>query len=189
MGVETVDRRRELSPPVAPSLRALYRKEFRADPGGADQFRAFLARDVKPWVAKEFRTDGKAALMGESLAALFVVDTLLTAPALFDDWIAASPSLWWDDVAFAKALPARLKAAPSGSERIYLALADEGGWMEEGVERLVDALREGAPEGWQWAYVPFGDSETHGTHYDLAALDAFRLFYGCLLYTSPSPRD
>lgn len=178
VGVETVQRRRELSPPVAPALLEAYRKDFGAAPGGAEQFRAFLAKDVKPWVAAHFRTDDKAALMGESLAALFVIDTLLTAPELFDDWIAASPSLWWDDLAFAKALPANLKAAPAGPERIYLALADEGGWMEEGVERLVDALREHAPLGWQWAYVPFGNSETHGTHYDLAALDAFRLFYG-----------
>jgi len=178
VGVETVQRRRELSPPVAPEMLELYRKDFGAEPGGAGQFRAFLAKDVKPWVEAHFRTTGKAALMGESLAALFLVDTLLAAPGMFDDWIAASPSLWWNDLAFAKALPARLKAAPAGPERIYLALADEGGWMEEGVERLVDALRDHAPAGWQWAYVPFGDSETHGTHYDLAALDAFRLFYG-----------
>lgn len=178
VGVETVNRRRELSPPVAPALAALYAQEFGVEPGGAAQLRQFLARYVKPWVAANFRTDGAAALMGESLAGLFVIDTLLAAPELFDDWIAASPSLWWDDLAFAKALPARLKAAPGGKERLYLALADEGGWMEEGVERLVDALRDAPPRGWRWAYVPFGDSETHGTHYDLAALDAFRLFYG-----------
>ena len=178
VGIETVERRAEISPTVDPALADRYRTDFGAEPGGSARFREYIARDVKPWVEANFRTTDQAALMGESLGALFTVETLLERPDMFDDWIVASPSLWWNDLAFAKAIPGRLKSMPPSEERIYLALADEGLWMEEGVERLVDALREHAPKGWQWAYVPFGDTETHGSHYDLAVLDAWRLFYG-----------
>ena len=178
VGIETVDRRAQISPSVGDDLMAQYEADFGATPGGADTFRTFLESDVIPWVESNFRTGSGRALMGESLAGLFVIDTLLERPDLFDDWIVASPSLWWDNLRFAKAIPARLAAAGPGDERIYLSMADEGLWMEEGVERLVDALRDGAPDGWQWLYVPYGQTETHGSHYDLVALDAWRLFYG-----------
>ncbi len=175
VGIETVNRRSEISPQVDPAKVARYTKALGAEPGGADDFRRFIAGDVKPWVEANFRTSGHDAVMGESLAGLFILETLLTRPDLFDDWIAVSPALWWDDMAIARNAAAMMKA---GDERVYLTLANEGYRHEEGTERFVDALRSSAPEGWRWAYVPLADSETHGTIYHTAALDAFRLLYG-----------
>ena len=178
VGIETVNRRSEISPPVRAEMLAEYAEQLRATPGNSAQFRTFIAQDVKPWVQRNFRATGHAAIMGESLAGLFIIETLFEQPDLFDDWIAISPSLWWDDMKLARSIPDRLKTMKPGPERIYFALADEGYRMEEGVERLADALRADAPDGWQWAYVPFGNRETHGTIYHPAALDAWRLMYG-----------
>ena len=178
VGIETVDRRAEISPEVRPEKLEHYTKALGAVPSGAANFRSFIGDDVKPWVETNFRTDGHSTVMGESLAGLFVFDTLFEAPELFDDWIAVSPSLWFDDMNLARAAEARLSAMPATKERIYLTLANEGYRHEEGVERLVDAFRAGVPQGWKWAYVPMADSETHGTIYHTAALDAFRLLYG-----------
>lgn len=36
-------------------------------------------------------------LIGHSFSALFGLRTLLTEPAIFDKWLLASPSIWWDD--------------------------------------------------------------------------------------------
>ena len=178
VGIETVNRRAQISPPVRAEAVAEYETSLGARPGGIETFRNFVADEVKPWVEANFRTGGRDALMGESLAGLFVVDTLVNRPALFDDWIAVSPSMSWDAMALARSLPQRMAAQPAGDERLYLTVANEGYRHEEGIERLVDALRTGAPQGWKWAYVPLNDSETHGTIYHTAALDAFRLLYG-----------
>jgi predicted alpha/beta superfamily hydrolase len=155
-----------------------YEKNLGATPGGADKFREFIAQDVKPWVEANFRANDHSTVMGESLAGLFIVETLLKHPEMFDDWIAISPSMWWNNMELAIGAAERFKDTPKGKERLYLTVANEGYRHEEGIERLVDALRSDAPEGWQWAYVPLSESETHGTLYHTAALDAFRLLYG-----------
>lgn len=176
VGVETVERRAEITPPVANP--APYLAELGATPGAAARFRRFIADEVKPWVERRFRTSGTDAVMGESLAGLFVVDTLFATPDLFDDYIAVSPSLWWDDLRLGRNAAASLARLPTGRRRLYLALADEGYRHEEGVALLVRALEARAPAGLQWLYVAAGDTETHASIYHGAALDAFRAFYG-----------
>lgn len=176
VGIETVKRREEITPPVADQ--ALYLKELNATPGGSARFRSFIADEVKPWVEARYRTTGRDGVMGESLAGLFVVETLFKAPDLFDDFIAVSPSLWWEDMHYGRNAAAYLARLPFGERRLYLTLADEGYRHQEGVDRLVAALKAKGPPGLQWLYVPQGDSETHASIYHGAALDAFRAFYG-----------
>lgn len=178
VGIETVNRRAEISPAVRPEALELYKQDLGATPGGSDNFRAFIANDVKPWVNANFRTNGHDAVMGESLAGLFIIETLLTKPDLFDDWIAVSPSMWFDDMKIARGAAVSLAQAAPGAERLYLTVANEGYRHEEGIELFVDALRSNAPKSWKWAYVPMKGTETHGTIYHTAALDSFRLLYG-----------
>lgn len=66
--------------------------------GGADAFRAFLVNDVPPVVAAcTHANPQRTTLFGHSLAGLFVLHTLLTHPDSYDRYIAASPSIWWND--------------------------------------------------------------------------------------------
>ncbi len=176
VGIESVNRRHELSPPVVDH--APYQASLRAVPGGSARYRDFLRDELKPMIAASLRTSGEDAVMGESLAALFVVETLFEEPALFDDYIAISPSLWWEQMKYPREAADRFARFPAGERRLYLTVANEGDWHREGMERLVDALREAAPPGLQWIYVPVGDSETHGTLFHPMALDAFRTLYG-----------
>ena len=176
IGIETVKRREEITPPVADP--APYVAELKANPGGSASFRRFIAEEVKPWVEGRYRTSGNDALMGESLAGLFVVESLLEAPTLFDDYIAVSPSLWWENMKYGRDAVSYLKRLPRGRRRLYLTLADEGHRHQQGVEMLVAALKSSAPADLQWLWVPQWDSETHGSIYHGAALDAFRAFYG-----------
>lgn len=176
VGIETVNRRHEITPPVTDV--AAYEAELRARPGGSADFRRFLAEEVKPWVESRFRTDGRNAVIGESLAGLFVVETLFETPALFDDYIAVSPSLWWENMKYGREAARYLAALPPGQRRLYLTLADEGYLHKQGVDLLVAALEAGAPEDLSWLYVARADDETHASIYHVAALDAFRAFYG-----------
>ena len=60
--------------------------------------------------------------------------------------------------------------------RLYLTIADEGGDMREGVDRLVGALQQAPPPGLEWTFVP-REQETHGTTFHPAALAALRQFF------------
>ncbi|MEQ7154780.1 alpha/beta hydrolase [Brevundimonas aurifodinae] len=169
VGVASVDRRNELALRSSnPEIVATYPTQ-----GDSARFRRFLADEVIPFVEATFPTDDTTVLMGESLAGLFVVETALKTPALFDTYVAISPSLWWDDGALAGEASALLAAHPPGPRTLFLSIADEGGEMQTAMDALVDALRSSAPADLTWAYDP-RPTESHATIYHGAALDAFR---------------
>lgn len=173
VGIEGIDRRRDLT---APSTNPEDRK-LAPTSGGSAAFRAFLARELKPWVEARFRTAaGESILIGESLAGLFTVETFLREPALFEHYIAVSPSLWWDGQSLAKEAAERLRAHPAGPRSLFLSIGDEGGGMQEGVDTLVGALKAHPPNGLKWHYVPLLE-EHHHTVYHPAAFKALRTLF------------
>ncbi|HEX8481201.1 MAG TPA: alpha/beta hydrolase-fold protein [Allosphingosinicella sp.] len=145
--------------------------------GGSDRFRRFLAEEAIPFIEGKYRTSGRRTLMGESLAGLFVVDTLLRRPGLFNDYIAISPSLWWNREELGERAAAMLKANDYSDRRLYLTMANEGGTMRRGLDRLVAALRTPAAGALKWTWIDRRHSEHHGSIYHLAALDALRTLY------------
>lgn len=66
--------------------------------GGADRFIDFIEHDLKPRIQAMFAVDRKKqAIFGHSYGGLFVLHTLFTRPDSFSTYIAASPSIWWQD--------------------------------------------------------------------------------------------
>lgn len=66
--------------------------------GGAAAFRAFLTAELRPFIERTYRVDrARQTLMGHSYGGLFVVDTLLQHPDLFQTYVAVSPSIWFAD--------------------------------------------------------------------------------------------
>ncbi len=64
--------------------------------GGAYAFLDIIERRIKPEVARRAHVDPqRQALWGHSLGGLFVLSSLYTRPAAFQQYVAASPSLWW----------------------------------------------------------------------------------------------
>jgi hypothetical protein len=110
-------------------------------------------------------------LFSESLAGLFIVETLLLEPALFDTYIAFDPSLWWNDEKLVKQ-PAVAAATP---KRLYIATSSEGS-IAAG-RRLTKSLGRRLRV---WS-VPMPE-EKHATIHQPAALRAFRLLF------APEPR-
>ena len=172
IGIEGVDRKHDLT---HPSKRP---EDLQTLPtsGGSAAYRRFLVEELKPWVAAHYRTRGPTALIGESLAGLFVTETFLRAPGSFDDYIAISPSLWWDGEALSREAAADLRAGDFHGRRLSLSIADEGGEMQSGVDRLVQALGREGPEGLQWRFDPRPE-EHHDSIYHPAALAALRAFF------------
>ncbi len=172
VGIENTDRRRDLTSPSSDPED----KKVAPTSGGSAAFREFLTRELKPWVESHYRTNGESTVIGESLAGLFIVETFLLQPKLFDRYIAVSPSLWWDQQSLAKASATRLQAHPAGPRALYLSIANEGSTMQEGVDTLVAALKAHAPAGLTWHYEPL-HGEQHSTVYHPAAFQALRLLF------------
>lgn len=131
VGVETVDRQRELLPPTEDKAE----QERYPTAGESGAFRQWLSTSILPLVREKYRDDGRAFLAGESAAGHFVAETWMIAPDLFDGYAALSPSLQWNDQALSHAL-----AGMNQADRppLFISLADEGGNTEEGVLRLVE---------------------------------------------------
>lgn len=160
--------------------------DFLKPNGGSASMRAFIRDELRPFVESRFRTSGEDLLIGESLAGLFVVETLLRAPDLFDTYIAVSPSLWWNREALPAEAPQLLAAHDEAPRRLYLSVANEGGTLRRGVDAFVTALQSHAPATLEWRFLDRQNSETHASIYHEAALDALRSLYA-LPYREGSP--
>ncbi|HEX8262758.1 MAG TPA: alpha/beta hydrolase-fold protein [Allosphingosinicella sp.] len=148
-----------------------------ASGGGSETFRRHIAEEVIPFVEGKYRTSGRRTFIGESLAGLFVVDTLLRKPELFHDYVAISPSMWWNREELGDRARELLDGRDRSGRRLYLTMGSEGGTMQRGMDKLLAALRSPAAGALQWTYVDRRASEHHGSIYHAAALDALRTLY------------
>lgn len=100
-----------------------------AGTGGAEAFLRFVETRLKPEVAKRYKVDAaRESLFGHSYGGLFTLYALVNRPALFDNWVAASPSIWFEDRLMQRAnLRKRLaaKLAASGAAPRVLITAGE----------------------------------------------------------------
>ncbi|WP_456460682.1 alpha/beta hydrolase [Reichenbachiella sp.] len=65
--------------------------------GGADQFIEFLRHELFPLISTQYRTNNNRTIVGHSLAGLFAYYCMFSHPSLFNNYLAVSPSLWYDD--------------------------------------------------------------------------------------------
>jgi hypothetical protein len=170
VGIEGVDRRHDLTSPSSdPEDRKLAPTQ-----GGAEAYRRFLVDELKPWIASRYRVSGRTGLLGESLAGLFTLETYLRAPQSFDDYIAISPSLWWDKEALSREAAGDLAKGGFAGTHLWLSIGGEGATMQEAMDRIVAELKADNIGGWTYDPRP---SERHDTIYDPAALAAMRVLF------------
>lgn len=171
VGVETVDRRRELAFPVERD--AQLKKDY-PTAGESARFRTYLTEEVKPFVEGRYRTSGEDAVLGESLAGLFVVETLLREPEAFDSYIAIDPSTWWDEGRLTEEAAELLARQGGGRRRLWLSVGEETLKQPGPTERLLAALRA-RPEV-ELHYEP-RPQLTHATIYHPTAWEALQVLY------------
>lgn len=178
IGIQTKNRFMELtSKPTDP-------RYIRKPPiaGKSSEFLNFIRTEVIPFAETRFRTGDRKAVLGESLAGLFIAEVFLKAPDTFTDYISVSPSLWWDDKALAKSASELLATHDGNKRQLYVTMADEGGTMQAGLDLVLSAIKENKPAGLTLHYVDRRAAETHSSIYHGAAYDALRKLFG-----KPSP--
>ncbi len=171
VGIENTERRRDMTGPTA------VEEDRKIAPrvGGSASFRAFLRDELRPEVNRRFRSNGHNAIVGESLAGLFVLETLFNTPEMFDIYIALSPSLWWNDQGLLRGAGAWLNALPGMRATLYFATAGDDDIDGAGAA-LAEVLRAHAPPGLTWSYVPRPDLQ-HSTIYRGASPGVFRKLF------------
>ena len=169
VGIENTERRRDMTGPttVASDRRIAPRV------GGSAPFRDFVRDELMPRIRERYRTTAERAIVGESLAGLFVVETFFVEPALFDTYIAFDPSLWWNDGALVRGARERLGTLAVAGRTLYIASSRDGG-LEPLLRQLSPTLERA--RGLRWVHRPM-PKETHATIYHPAALDAFRALF------------
>jgi len=66
--------------------------------GGADEFLGFIQNELKPLIESEYKIDrSRQVLWGHSLGGLFSLHALFAQPDSFQYFVAASPSVWWNE--------------------------------------------------------------------------------------------
>ncbi len=169
VGIENTERRRDMTGPTENEND----KKIAPRVGGSKAFRRFIRDELMPQVKGRYRTTNETAVVGESLAGLFVVETFLLEPGLFDIYIAFDPSLWWNNQKLVGDAGRLLRARPKTEKTLYLASSGED---REATQRFAEVLGREAPPGLLWHYEKMPD-EKHSTIYHPAALKAFRAVF------------
>jgi len=171
VGIENTERRRDMTSATENEED----KKIAPRVGGSAAFRSFIRNELMPQVKRRYRTTVETAIVGESLAGLFVVETFLLEPDLFDTYIAFDPSLWWNNQKLINNSGERLRARPKLEKTLYLASSDEKG-IAEVTQRFAEVLGKNASSSVRWHYEKMPD-EKHSTIYHPAALKAFRALF------------
>ncbi|MEO5867568.1 MAG: alpha/beta hydrolase-fold protein [Sphingomonas sp.] len=187
VGIEGVDRRHDLT---SPSTLA---SDLKAAPtsGGSAAYLRFLRDDLKPWVDARYRTSGRTAIIGESLAGLFVLHALLDRPDSFDDYIAISPSLWWNGGHVIDETTAAMTRSSFAGKRLWVAFEvppPPAAEAQKDVARqaaLRAALGRAQGNGLHWTAVNV--DEGHRSVYHPAAWQALRALYALPSSASGGP--
>ncbi|MGB3738051.1 MAG: alpha/beta hydrolase-fold protein [Pontixanthobacter sp.] len=134
VGVETVDRQRELLPTTSTAGE----REQYPTAGESDAFRKWLSSKILPMLRTRYRDDGRAFIIGESAAGHFVIETWVNAPNLFNGYAALSPSLQWNGQQLSQHF---VDMGETERPPLFISLSNEGGDTEEGIARLVTNVR------------------------------------------------
>lgn len=169
VGIENTQRRRDLTgPTVDPEDR-----KIAPQVGESAKFRAFIRMELLPMIEATYAVTEERAIIGESLAGLFVVETALLEPDLFDYYFAIDPSLWWNQYALVREIaPESLKTMTAAGKVISLSSGTQAE-IAEATRELAEVLSRDAPASWTWNHTEFPE-ESHGTIYHPAALKALR---------------
>jgi predicted alpha/beta superfamily hydrolase len=131
--------------------------------GGSAAFRAFIRDELMPEVRRRYRTTTETAIVGESLAGLFILETFFREPGLFRHYIVLSPSVWWNDRELVRTAGRLLARGNFRGRALFLSAANEED-IATGTAAIADTLRSRASPGLTTTYRPRPDLE-HSTIY------------------------
>ncbi|MHA7944251.1 alpha/beta hydrolase [Formosa sp. 3Alg 14/1] len=120
VGIENTERRRDLTGPTEVE----YDLTIVPHPGGSNNFRGFIKHELFTEINNRYRTSDKRAIIGESVAGLFVMETFLLDNDMFDYYMAVDPSLWYNEQNLVKHFETLAKADYGQQKKLWFAGSD-----------------------------------------------------------------
>lgn len=157
IGIENTQRRRDLTGFTAVAKD----KTIAPIVGGSTTFRAFIKDELFKEINTRFKVKGKRSIIGESLAGLFVIETLLLAPEMFDHYIAFDPSLWWNDHYLIKIAKDHLSKNIKSDKTLWMT-SSKAKDIKVWTKQLADQLNDLGLAHLKW-YYSYDGKETHST--------------------------
>lgn len=99
--------------------------------GGADKFAAFIEDELIPYIDKKYPTTTYRTLVGHSWGALFVLNTLIKHPGLFENYISLDPGIRYNNQQFLNELKAAFTRSSFEGKSLFLAVANR---LPEGLD-------------------------------------------------------
>jgi predicted alpha/beta superfamily hydrolase len=157
VGIENTDRHRDLTGPSTVEAEA----EIAPLSDGSSKFRKFIRTELFPEIESRYRVNNKRAIVGESLAGLFIVETFFLEPEMFDIYLAMDPAIYWNDHDLIRKAAERLNSFPGRPIKIWFAGSDA--WdISEHTDALAEIFKKDAPGNVSWKYLP-QPKEHHNT--------------------------
>ena len=127
-------------------------------------FNQFITDELFPIIQLRFRASEIRTLFGHSMAGYFATNVLAKSPAMFDNYISASPVFQINDRHIVKAFK-QLQLPNSLKRSLYFTLTDavvEGKAAGDAMAEFVDSLSLSSPKGLNWKY-DFIPNQVHMT--------------------------
>lgn len=174
VGIENTDRRRDLTGPsdVASDAKIAPLSD------GSSKFRQFIGDELIPEINKRYRTTERRAIIGESAAGLFVVETMLLQPEMFDSYIAMDPALHWNDRYLVRTAGEHFAKFPATKISFWFA-GSAAGDIQPHTRQLQSVLIESAPDNLEWQYSD-EISEKHNTIFRARKEAAIKWTFGSI---------
>jgi len=142
-------RTHDLTPPSTDEMD----NRFSPGNGGAGAFLSFIADELIPFVDRSYRTRPYRLLAGHSFGGLFTIYTLSARPKLFNAYIAADPSIYWNNEAVVAQAEAFLSATKNFQADLYITASGGSDELPSAEQHLTSALKEKCPARFQWNFV------------------------------------
>jgi uncharacterized protein len=179
VGIANTDRRRDFAFPTT------IEKDKARFPttGGSANFIAYIEQEVQPYIKQNYQGTGTKTIIGQSLGGLLATEILLTKPALFDNYIIISPSLWWNDGSLLKQTSPLLDSTYSRPTQVYIGVGKEGlapcdvpHVMEVDANLLAEKITSTASKKVK-TYFDYLPAEDHATISHQAIMNAIKLIF------------
>lgn len=145
--------------------------------GEADKFLSFIETELFPYIEKIYRTKPYRICCGQSKAGLCVTHAFLSHTAMFNAYIALSPSLYWDDGLVMRTAEEKLAGLNLKRRQFYYNVGgDEIPSTIGDAFTFAEIIKTNASKDlrWKFDYLP---NETHGSGSVLGTLNALKFIY------------
>lgn len=168
VALPNTDRTRDLTPTHSKTFPDGKEVKFLETSGGGDTFLKFICDELSPYIEASYRTQPYKILVGHSMGGLIALHALLTAPDIFQAYVAIDSSLWWDNQLLVRNLESRSKDNLLQGV-VYMSVANhvygeenDPDKMEESVRAFAKALENFTTEKFRFTLEHF-KTEDHGS--------------------------